>query len=152
MQRIFKLEFIVLFDCCERLTNTVSLRGGATPRRGNLPVQSNNYNCTQNRSMTQNVPYFEHFRRPALYQEIATALRASQWQWCFLPDCADLNSTINWIFQKRLDLLPAALFSARHDIWQQHLVKPDETAENAPNWLIFCGFSSIMGVRKIESE
>ena len=47
-----KLGFIVHFVCFDKLPTTVSLRGGATPRRGNLPVRSYNYNCTQNRSIS----------------------------------------------------------------------------------------------------
>ena len=40
-----KLGFIAQFVRCDQLPTTVSLRGGFC-RRGNLPVQSNNYNCT----------------------------------------------------------------------------------------------------------
>ena len=71
-----KLGFIALLVGCSQFPSTVSLRGGAMPRRGNLPVPSNHYNRTQNRSITKNVLYFEHFRCPALYQEIATGLTA----------------------------------------------------------------------------
>ena len=35
-----------LLISCGHLPITVSLRGGATPRRGNLQVQPNNYICT----------------------------------------------------------------------------------------------------------
>ena len=72
----YNLGFIVLLVDCGLLPITVSLRGGATPRRGNLPVQSSNYTYTENRSIIQNVLYFEYFRCPALYQEIATGLTA----------------------------------------------------------------------------
>ena len=41
-----KLGFSVLLDVFDQLPTTVSLRGGATPRRGNLPVKTSNYNCT----------------------------------------------------------------------------------------------------------
>ena len=38
--------YMVTPDGCDQLPITVSLRGGATPRRGNLPVQSINLICT----------------------------------------------------------------------------------------------------------
>ena len=52
------MGFVVLLVGCGQLPLTVSLRGGIC-RRGNLPVQAHRDRSTQNRSMHQNVPYFE---------------------------------------------------------------------------------------------
>ena len=72
-----KLGFVVPLDAFDQLPTTVSLRGGFC-RRGNLLVQSYEIIAVKIEVSANNVPYFERFHCPALYQEIATALRASQ--------------------------------------------------------------------------
>ena len=70
-----KLGFGVLLVDCGLLPITVSLRGGFC-RRGNLPVQPYGIIAVKIEVSANIVPYFEHFRCPALYREIATGLSA----------------------------------------------------------------------------
>ena len=69
------MGFIVLLVGCGLLPITVSLRGGFC-RRGNLPVQPYGIIAVKIEGSANTVPYFEQFRCPALYQEIATGLSA----------------------------------------------------------------------------
>ena len=72
----YNLGFIVLLVDCGLLPITVSLRGGATPRRGNLPVLSCERIAVKMEVSVNSMPYFEHFWYPTFYQEIATGLTA----------------------------------------------------------------------------